>query len=218
MPASPGRCRLGGRKISAHLIKPGIARHPASWHLVRFMSRILILYDTSDGQTEKIARHISRILEETGSEPRVENLRRLPPGLSIASYEGMILGASIHAGKHSRQATRFVRDNLATLTDLPSGFFSVSLSAAGSSQEQREHARQCLDAFLDQTNWQPDRTATFAGALLYRQYNWLLRRLMKWIAAKEGGDTDTSRDFEYTDWEQVDEFARSFSADLQRQA
>jgi menaquinone-dependent protoporphyrinogen oxidase len=30
---------------------------------------------------------------------------------------------------------------------------------------------------------------------------------MRRIAAKEGGDTDTSRDYEYTDWPAVDRFA-----------
>jgi menaquinone-dependent protoporphyrinogen oxidase len=31
---------------------------------------------------------------------------------------------------------------------------------------------------------------------------------MRRISAKEGGDTDTSRDYEYTDWAAVDRFAR----------
>jgi menaquinone-dependent protoporphyrinogen oxidase len=32
---------------------------------------------------------------------------------------------------------------------------------------------------------------------------------MKSISAKEGRDTDTTRDFEYTDWDAVDDFARA---------
>jgi menaquinone-dependent protoporphyrinogen oxidase len=38
---------------------------------------------------------------------------------------------------------------------------------------------------------------------------------MKRIARKEGGPTDTSRDYEYTDWEAVDRFADAFAAKLQ---
>jgi menaquinone-dependent protoporphyrinogen oxidase len=33
---------------------------------------------------------------------------------------------------------------------------------------------------------------------------------MKRIVSKAGGDTDTSRDYEYTDWTDVGEFAREF--------
>jgi menaquinone-dependent protoporphyrinogen oxidase len=57
-------------------------------------------------------------------------------------------------------------------------------------------------------------TERFAGALKYTRYSWLKRMLMKHIAEKEGGDVDTSRDFEYTDWEQVTRFAERFFAAL----
>ena len=35
---------------------------------------------------------------------------------------------------------------------------------------------------------------------------------MKRIAAKAGGDTDTSRDYEYTDWADLQRFADRFGA------
>jgi len=47
-----------------------------------------------------------------------------------------------------------------------------------------------------------------AGALKYTQYNFFIKWVMKGIARKEGGSTDTSRDHEYTDWEQVTAYAR----------
>ena len=33
------------------------------------------------------------------------------------------------------------------------------------------------------------------------------RRIMRSIVRKEGGDTDLTRDYEYTDWAAVDQFA-----------
>ena len=38
-----------------------------------------------------------------------------------------------------------------------------------------------------------------------------MKLVMKRIAKKEGADTDTSRDYEYTDWDAVAEFAKDFS-------
>jgi menaquinone-dependent protoporphyrinogen oxidase len=35
---------------------------------------------------------------------------------------------------------------------------------------------------------------------------WIIRR----IVAKAGGDTDTSRDYEYTDWQALAEFVHHF--------
>ena len=49
-----------------------------------------------------------------------------------------------------------------------------------------------------------------AGAVKYRKYNWLKRLLMKTVVYFAGGDTDTSHDHEYTDWEQIDSFTLRF--------
>jgi menaquinone-dependent protoporphyrinogen oxidase len=37
---------------------------------------------------------------------------------------------------------------------------------------------------------------------------------MKRIAKKSGGDTDTSRDYEYTDWAALDRFLEQFAAEI----
>jgi menaquinone-dependent protoporphyrinogen oxidase len=60
---------------------------------------------------------------------------------------------------------------------------------------------------LDATGLDPDVVGLFAGALAYRRYGWFKRHLMRSIARRQGGDTDMTRDFEYTDWDAVTEFA-----------
>jgi len=47
--------------------------------------------------------------------------------------------------------------------------------------------------------------------LLYTRYGWLKRHMMKRIVAKAGGDTDTTRDFEYTDWDDLRDFTQDFA-------
>lgn len=53
-------------------------------------------------------------------------------------------------------------------------------------------------------------TAQIAGALNYAEYDYFKRLLMKMIAKKEGRATDTSLDYEYTDWEEVTIFTNKF--------
>jgi len=55
---------------------------------------------------------------------------------------------------------------------------------------------------------------SFAGALLYRRYNPVIRLLMRFIVGAAGGETDTSRDYEYTDWKAVERLAADLAADL----
>ena len=50
-----------------------------------------------------------------------------------------------------------------------------------------------------------------AGALPYTRYGWIKRMMMRRIVAKAGGDTDTSRDYEYTDWNDLRVSSRDFA-------
>lgn len=87
----------------------------------------------------------------------------------------------------------------------------MSLSAAGTRPEQHEDAQRMAQGFLDATGWKPRRVELVAGALMYRRYNFIMRFLMKRIASKAGGDTDTSRDYDYTDWAAVEVYTRKFA-------
>ena len=59
--------------------------------------------------------------------------------------------------------------------------------------------------------------AVVAGALPYTRYSPLTRWMMRRIVAKAKGDTDTSRDYEYTDWEAVRRFAGEFALRVSEQ-
>jgi menaquinone-dependent protoporphyrinogen oxidase len=47
----------------------------------------------------------------------------------------------------------------------------------------------------------------FAGALLYSKYGFVDKFMIRLIMKITGGETDTSKDIEYTDWHKVDDFA-----------
>lgn len=174
------------------------------------MKRIAVLYDTTEGQTAKIACKMAELARDSGNDVTVMEVRKLPENFQLDAFDGVIIGGSIHVGKHSPALVEFVKQNRRMLEKGPSAFFSVSLSAAGKSERQQQNAERCLDEFLVETEWTPRMKATFAGALLYQDYGFFKRLMMKWIAKQEGGDTDTSRNYEYTTWSAVDEFAREF--------
>jgi len=91
----------------------------------------------------------------------------------------------------------------------------VSLSAGGPGAKP-EAARRYLETFLNQVDWRPPQTATFAGALQYSKYGAFKRLLMRMIVGIAGGDTDMTQDYEYTDWNAVDRFADEFARRLQQ--
>jgi menaquinone-dependent protoporphyrinogen oxidase len=74
----------------------------------------------------------------------------------------------------------------------------------------QEELNAIVGRFLEATAWHPTTTTVVAGALLYTRYNWFKRWAMVRIVRKAGGDTDTTRDYEYTNWADVRSFADGF--------
>jgi menaquinone-dependent protoporphyrinogen oxidase len=178
------------------------------------MAKILILYETTDGHTARIAHFIAGVVSGEGHEPVIHRATELPAGFSTQAFDAAILGASVHQGKHQTSVGDFIRANLAWLARIPSAFFSVSLVVTGHREEDRLEARRLAEEFVQETGWHPLRIATIAGALLYTKYGLLKRLIMKRIVKKAGGDIDTSTDHVYTDWSSVTAFAEEFLSHL----
>ena len=177
------------------------------------MATILILYATTEGQTARISERMAQILRARGQDAKTCPVETAEQHIAAAKYDAVIIGASIHYGRHPRRLYSLVRNNRIMLDRRPNAFFSVSLSAGGPGANP-EAAERYLDKFLKQVNWRPQQTAKFAGALQFSKYGAFKRLLMVIFVGLAGGDTDTTRDYEYTDWEAVDQFTDAFAARL----
>ena len=171
-----------------------------------------VFFATSEGQTRRIARRIASVLYDLGFDSCAIDVT----GINAADIDwthvrGAFVGASLHAGKHQKVAERFVKAHAAELTGVASAFFSVSLSAASKNAKEVEAADHLAKAFPVACGWVPVRVVSIAGRLAYREYGFFIRWTMKRIARKEGAPTDTSRDYELTNWADVDALARDMA-------
>ena len=98
------------------------------------MKKLLITYGTTEGQTEKIASFTRDVLRDLGHDVEMRDVKDMGDTIP-AGYDGVIVGASIHMGKHDKHVVDFVRRNQYTLARMPSAFFSVSLAAHGDTPE-----------------------------------------------------------------------------------
>ena len=175
------------------------------------MGSFLILYGTGEGQTAKVSSRLAETIEDRNHSVTTVDIEELPAEFDIDEFDAALVGSSIHAGRHNRAIRRFVSEYRDDLSALPTGFFQVSLSSAEDDPERRAEAAGYVDDFLEDVDWHPDRIGLFGGALRYSKYGFLKRLLMKQIAGRKSGDVDTSRDYEYTDWEEVTAFANDFA-------
>jgi menaquinone-dependent protoporphyrinogen oxidase len=120
------------------------------------------------------------------------------------------VAASVRGGKYQRPVGKWVGANASAMQAKPTAFVSVCLAVLDTRPEAAKNLQAVADRFYAETRWQPTVTKMVAGVLLYRQYNWLTRLVMKHLVKQAGGDTDTSRDYEYTDWADVRGFAELF--------
>lgn len=171
--------------------------------------KTLILFSTRDGQTREIASYLASELKELGVYADVVNLNRTPE-IEWAKYDRVVIGASIRYGHFHPALESFVKKHLQTLNTLPSAFYSVNLVARKpekSSPQTNSYTRK----FLLSSPWKPDHCAVFAGALRYPRYRWYDRFMIRLIMKMTGGETNTSQEVVYTDWQQVAHFAREIA-------
>ena len=171
--------------------------------------RILVAFQTAEGQTGKIANRIAEVLRGDGANVDVHTADSAP---APDAYDGVIVGGSIHAGRYGPALIDYVKTNASALNAMPSALFQVSLTSANLDEQHTAAAHRMMQELLDDTGFDPDLVAMFAGAVLYTRYGWIKRGMMRAIVAAEGGDTETTHDHEYTDWNAVEHFARDVGA------
>lgn len=175
------------------------------------MTHILIVYGTTDGHTRKIAQVLAENLRAQFCSVDIVDSAGMLRRLSPEGYDGVIVAASVHIGDFQRQVANWVRENAQVLNLLPTAFLAVCLAVVEKGTKPRQEVLRIMRRFLDRVSWRPTITKMVAGALPYTRYGWLKRMMMKRLVAKAGGDTDTTRDYEYTDWNDLRTFSRDFA-------
>ena len=177
--------------------------------------KILIVYGTTEGQTRKICEFLRDQAEQVGHEISLANAHEshIHPG----SYDAVVIAASVHIGKYQPGVINFVKQHQESLNHKVTAFISVSLTAASEDKDSWEDLRKISHQFIEESGWNPTYTEQVAGALRYSKYHFLKKILMRMIASKSGGSTDTSKDHEYTDWDQVKRLIGKLEKGLQDQ-
>jgi len=177
--------------------------------------RAVVFYATREGQTRRIAEHVASELRRRHVDVDLYDVNTLRGWVDWSRYGWSCVAASVHAGHHEPEMIAFVKRYRQELDRLRAVFLSVTLSEAGAEdprapRERREQsaadAQRMIDVFVEETGWRPARALPVAGALAYSHYNFIIRFVMKCIARKAGAPTDSSRDYEFTDWSALDRF------------
>ena len=187
-------------------------------HAGRITCDVPVFYATTEGQTRRIAVYLADLLKKAGIDSRaIDVSSSAADHIEWSRVRASIVGASVYGGRHQRVVKSFIRAHAVHLNARPSAFFSVSLSAGSKQSREVKAAQHLAEEFPIALRWHPDRVVCFAGRLAYTQYGFLKRLVMQQISRREGAPTDTSRDYEFTNWDDVDQLAEQVKGFLQRQ-
>ena len=171
---------------------------------------VVIVYASTHGHTGRVASRLAETMRAEGLDVELAEPGQEAERL-VAHRDAVLVAGSVHRGRHQQELVEFVSRHRRVLQGLPSGFVSVSLTAAEEDDEElRAETRQIVDEFVEDTGWTLDRTATVAGAFQFSKYSPFERLVMRLIARRHETEIDPWEDLELTDWKAVEQFARQF--------
>jgi menaquinone-dependent protoporphyrinogen oxidase len=173
------------------------------------MQNNLILYSTTDGHTVEICRRMQQVIEQHGNQVTLASIadNTIP---DLEAFDQIVIGASIRYGRHNPLVSAFIKRHQTILDRKPNAFFSVNV-VARKPEKNHPETNPYMRKFLKKISWKPQRLAVFAGKLDYPKLGFFDRAAIRFIMWITKGPTDPTRVVEFTDWERVDEFARSLS-------
>ena len=170
------------------------------------MSKILVVYSTTDGHTRRICERLQQVMAQQGHTATVVPLAQAD-ALDLPGFDKIVIGASIRYGKHQPMVKQFIERHQALLESKANAFFSVNI-VARKPEKNQPGTNPYLIKFLRTLTWQPKLLGVFAGKLDYPRYRFVDRFMIRLIMLMTNGPTDPKAVIEFTDWQQVEAFAQ----------
>jgi len=164
----------------------------------------IFIYSSSNGQSLKICEALNK-----NKESLIIDMDMLKT-TKLDNFDQIIIGASVKYGDHNKEVYEFVKKNRVLLEKKKTVFFSVNATAR-KSEKNTPKTNPYIIKFLKKTNWTPDHIGVFAGMIDFPNYNFIEKYIIKLIMWITNGPTDTSKTFEFTNWEDVKKFSKEIN-------
>jgi len=166
---------------------------------------VALYYATRDGQSRRIAEHISHQLAAASVFATPQDAAKVRVA-DLAGSSVVVLVAAIRYGRHLPEAERFLEVYRSLSSPPPLALASVNL-VARKTVKTTVAGNPYLRKFIARHRLAPAVAVAFAGRLDYRRYGWLDRQIIRFIMLLTGGPTAPDTCVEFTSWPAVDEFA-----------
>ena len=159
----------------------------------------LVIFETVEGQTRKIAKFVEQQIRTAGHEVRLFNAADRLASLSFEGVDKVVLAAPVHERRHPKDFEVLVAASLDELKARPTLLISVSLKAAF--PEGLEEAQDYLTEMEMRTRFNPDKKVLAAGAVRTNSYGYFESQIVQYVVLAERNVDLVDGVREFTNWD-----------------
>lgn len=160
---------------------------------------VLIVYDSVEGQTEKVAGFVRDTLEAAGKSVSLVNIAT-DPAVDFEGVAHIILAAPVHERRYPDSFEVFAAGRRSKLAEIPTLMLAVSLAAAF--PEKHSDAEDFQDEFEMRTGFKPGEVEYVAGAVKPSSYGFFEAQILRFVVLR-GEPVDPHEEREFTDWDRL---------------
>ncbi len=170
--------------------------------------KVLIVFETIEGQTRKIVEVVEQQILSAGHEVSLFNTEDRLGSVSFDGIEKVVLAAPVHERRHPKSFEIFVATSLDELKARQTLLISVSLKAAF--PEGLEEAQDYVTEMKMRSGFEPDRELLVAGAVRTSSYGYFESQIVQNVVL-DGRKVDLIDGVrEFTDWGAVNAEIEAF--------
>ena len=159
-------------------------------------TNVLVTYDSKLGSTAEVAKFIGSVLSEQGASIAVKPLSEVD---DLETYDSVIIGSAIRYDRWLPDATTFVKENKATLSNVRVSFFFTCLTLAKPTPAAMLKAEGYADKLRSiAPEVKPMAVGGFAGVLQFARTPWPARLALRMLSIATG-----VKEGDYRDWEAI---------------
>lgn len=138
--------------------------------------KIIVAYATKYGATAGIAEIIGEILNKAGYRTEVLSVEKVT---DLKSCQAIVLGSSVYIGQWRKKAAKFLKENVAVLSEKPVWLFSCGLTGKDNPEDLKQNMNfpKKLQYLADQIK--PKDITAFLGMVTMDKLNPLERMMFK---------------------------------------
>ncbi|WP_422072382.1 flavodoxin domain-containing protein [Tranquillimonas rosea] len=173
---------------------------------------VLIIYQSLEGQTLKIARFARDVADKAGEEVTMFDTADKTAPVSFDGVDRVILAAPVHERRHPKEFEFLLTTSADDLAARKTLLISVSLSAAF--EEGLGEARDYLNELEMRTGFRPEVEVLAAGAVRTGRYDYFATQVVRHVVLRDRDYDPGEGEHEFTDWAALEVALRDFlSAD-----